>query len=871
MDILQNPNFISWFGDSKVVDDAGLPLRCYHVTKAGGFTAFKFSGIGIHFGSKPEQSNKRLDSISRDKGTTNPSMYVCYLRIVKPLYIEDTQSDNEPDTVATIIGDSCKEQNEELSYDLFDLSTQIEKYMEEVYARDTAVQDSSKAIQKCLKSIVTLIQHYGYDGLIYENEWEGPGVSYCVFNPNQIKSALSNKGKYLKTNKNINESNMPLAKWNHIQVLLWLQLIKDRLVNRNDTNAFYAFGKYFNDYNKKTGKILPYSLLKAYISGEINESVDKKSFTEEKRRILYMYNNPNGYLTEAINYDKYKSILSPELFKFLCDIDPTPDKKYSVWIIRCFMKDFRIPQLLDALEVLKKGGNETYEGRSRDPGSNPITYHPLSYGGGEQLGYFYDKKLVRFLQEDYPKVTEDLKKYTKLKNKKLLDEEPNEQFPDPHRLYNIMNFPSFFYLSDVIAEHANELAEIESQEPIDPTEAEKWYEDSQWLVVRPLTMKAACKYGSNTRWCTTYTDPGKNMFNYYNGEGPLIILIEKHPVEVGGTHKYSTPNKWQIHLQSNQWMDAQDEDVGNHADFADKLPKPVSNAIYEHTHAFIFAPDKKKLVTEICSNPEKFAKVKATLAKKSFTSALTDSGIDTLTDVLDDKFYRMAFNDTHWEEVINNDDYSYKYGYDNPWEFLKDQEPALLSKADPCSYCDGTGYAIYVNDCSYVNDWTTELNENQYNTALGNLQSDHPELVDEFIQVYGKKRKDGTYIPLDDTQMEVFAKHIGQECRFCKGTGKEINKEDTEAWSKEQREEAAQESESQAADNSLKEWANDFDSNWNGDYCTSRLGTRRDQTEDTYDKIIKEFLDMESYPEETINTVTNLLCLFSSTEEGISL
>jgi hypothetical protein len=927
MDILQNPNFISWFGDSKVVDDAGLPLRCYHVTKAGGFTAFKFSGIGIHFGSKPEQSNKRLDSISREKGTTNPSMYVCYLRIVNPLYIEDTQSDNEPETVATIIGDSCKEQNEELSYALFDLSAKIEKYMEEVYARNTAVQDSSKAIQKCLKSIVTLIQHYGYDGLIYENEWEGEGISYCVFSPFQIKSAYSNTGKYSKRSRNINENTLKeyCLKTIYIDrngnstrvnimknptpeeiILLWkssqetgLKFIadsetKELIAFRGDitshgrvarelglpynTNSRYFYGS--SEKRPEMGKMIDISnygfmdiqddidrfpeKINAYIElcnknwSWLDEYIDMVSFTKEKQRILrYVQTKKRKSIdfTEAINYGKYNEILSPHLFEFLCDIDPTLDRKYAVWIIRCFMKDFRIPQLLDALEVLKKEGHETYEGRARD---HIITYHPLSYGGAEQLGYFYDKRLVRFLQEDYPKVTEDLKKYTKLKNKKLLSATPEGTLKDTTPLYNIMNIKSFRDLSQLIDVHRYQLEEIEAKEPIDPTEAEKWYEDSQWLVVRPLTMKAACKYGANTKWCTTYTDPGMNKFNYYNNKGPLIIIIKKHPTEVGGTQKYSTPDKWQIHLESNQWMDEEDEDVGNHTKFANALPKPISNAIYEHTKAFVFAPDKKKIVVEICTNPEKFEVLKSKLALKSFTSAMIDSDIENLTDILDDKFYYMAFNDTYWEDAAGNDAYSYKYGYDNPWEFLKDTEPALLSEADPCSYCDGTGYAIYAKDND--NDWTTELDENQYATALGKLQSDYPNLVNEFISVYGKKREDGTYIPMDDTAMEVLAQKIGNKCRFCKGTGMGIDKNDIEAWSEEQREEAAQESESQAADDSLKEWANEFSSEW-------KSSNYRNKVEKMYDMIVKEFLNMEQYPKETITTVLNLVLLFSLSDD----
>ena len=31
------------------------------------------------------------------------------------------------------------------------------------------------------------------------------------------------------------------------------------------------------------------------------------------------------------------------------------------------------------------------------------------------------------------------------------------------------------------------------------------YEDDEWLILRPLTFEASLKYGSATKWCTTYS------------------------------------------------------------------------------------------------------------------------------------------------------------------------------------------------------------------------------------------------------------------------------------------------------------------------------------------------------------------------------
>jgi hypothetical protein len=54
----------------------------------------------------------------------------------------------------------------------------------------------------------------------------------------------------------------------------------------------------------------------------------------------------------------------------------------------------------------------------------------------------------------------------------------------------------------------------------------KEYEDEKWLAVRPLTFSASAKYGSSTRWCTTYQKE-KNYFEKYWRRGVLVYFINK--------------------------------------------------------------------------------------------------------------------------------------------------------------------------------------------------------------------------------------------------------------------------------------------------------------------------------------------------------
>ena len=75
--------------------------------------------------------------------------------------------------------------------------------------------------------------------------------------------------------------------------------------------------------------------------------------------------------------------------------------------------------------------------------------------------------------------------------------------------------------------------------------AEKVYEDSDWTVVIPHTEEAAKLYGANARWCTAAEN--NNMFDYYNNQGPLYIIMAKH-----------SNAKWQFHFPTGQFMDSRD-------------------------------------------------------------------------------------------------------------------------------------------------------------------------------------------------------------------------------------------------------------------------------------------------------------------------
>ena len=83
-------------------------------------------------------------------------------------------------------------------------------------------------------------------------------------------------------------------------------------------------------------------------------------------------------------------------------------------------------------------------------------------------------------------------------------------------------------------------------------QASKVYEDGDVVIIVPQDEAAACRYGRGTRWCTAATR-GQNYFDHYNRQGPMYILIPKHPEHEG--------EKYQLHFPSGQYMNEDDDQV----------------------------------------------------------------------------------------------------------------------------------------------------------------------------------------------------------------------------------------------------------------------------------------------------------------------
>lgn len=191
----ETAEFKRWFGDSKVVDENGQPLVVYHGTRAD-FSEFDTDytrDLGIHLGTQKQANH----FAQRGGGRVIPA----YVSIKNPITLSDTfdaKTTAAQDTIWQLESKKVLPKSETMS--LRALSISNHDY------GDEGIQSTWAAIREALENA-------GYDGVVYfnENEKEGRGTSYIAFRPEQIKSAVGNRGTFDPTNPDIRFSRRKYA------------------------------------------------------------------------------------------------------------------------------------------------------------------------------------------------------------------------------------------------------------------------------------------------------------------------------------------------------------------------------------------------------------------------------------------------------------------------------------------------------------------------------------------------------------------------------------------------------------------------------------------------------------------------------------
>ena len=150
---------------------------------------------------------------------------------------------------------------------------------------------------------------------------------------------------------------------------------------------------------------------------------------------------------------------------------------------------------------------------------------------------------IRFV-EDLSKLTEPMTRYARLTQSGAIPANSRD-------INQFKNMNSFLDLMDQYAEKktGNEMKSGEEENLFKTNQVELYKDTGAIKIVIPKTEEAAKFYGRGTRWCTA--GDNDNQFDYYNGQGPLYVIIFR-----------GSGDKWQFHFESMQFVDSQDEALG---------------------------------------------------------------------------------------------------------------------------------------------------------------------------------------------------------------------------------------------------------------------------------------------------------------------
>lgn len=193
-----SPEFKRFFRNSKVVDPSGKPMVVYHSTSAPtDFETFsKTKDVGYHFGT-PRAADSRSGRFTGEYEPNTRTLPV-YLRIENPIELPDIFS-NAIGTISSLQRRGILPQRHP-EIEAIDLK----RFRKEI--------SDDEADQKLREIAVKELEKRGYDGIKYQNLAEDEGsMSWVAFRPEQIKSAVGNKGAFDPENPSVLASVTPRA------------------------------------------------------------------------------------------------------------------------------------------------------------------------------------------------------------------------------------------------------------------------------------------------------------------------------------------------------------------------------------------------------------------------------------------------------------------------------------------------------------------------------------------------------------------------------------------------------------------------------------------------------------------------------------
>jgi hypothetical protein len=144
--------------------------------------------------------------------------------------------------------------------------------------------------------------------------------------------------------------------------------------------------------------------------------------------------------------------------------------------------------------------------------------------------------------EDVEQIRLDIKEFERVKSR--LENKDLNSYKNLPALYSALKE----FKDEDITSHKEDERQKKKQF-FESGDAKQFFKDGKISVVIPKTMEASMYFGRHTKWCTTWSDPSKNLFDSYNKMGNLYIIMT------------SDGTKFQFHFEKQEFTDEYNEYV----------------------------------------------------------------------------------------------------------------------------------------------------------------------------------------------------------------------------------------------------------------------------------------------------------------------
>jgi 2'-5' RNA ligase len=180
----------------------------------------------------------------------------------------------------------------------------------------------------------------------------------------------------------------------------------------------------------------------------------------------------------------------------------------------------------------------------------------------------------------------------------------------------------------------------EVEKSIKTSEANILVDNEKMMIVEPLSMAASLKYGANTKWCTTYSDPAENQFNNYFGDYTLVYFIDK-------IHK----SKYAIAYDKNNKKDTEAFDEKDDFIKSSKILKIFNVSLEEISNKTISSEEKKKVLQKNFSKDMQ-SRIVGDIIKGDVN--IGDRHLKKITDIFDFSKYKVVGGFYCWNNQLTS-------------------------------------------------------------------------------------------------------------------------------------------------------------------------------------------------------------------------